>query len=191
MSARTTSPAMAADAGMTRLAIGTPVEKDSPTIELIGALEELAAWIAVLAEDPSGAGDRRVLAIVENDLHELRQQVAAPGTPLLSQAYVQRLGGLMDEMERQLSAAPSGVLPGGSPRAAFSAVARSACRRAERRLVSHCEIDRDLPAAHGLAYLNRLGHLLEQVARLANLDAGGRPRSFDRRLSLADTPPPG
>ncbi|WP_454914894.1 ATP:cob(I)alamin adenosyltransferase [Xanthobacter sediminis] len=180
-----------ADGATTRLATGIRVEKDSPTIELMGALEELAAWIAVLADDPSAPEEGRLLATVENDLHELLRQVAAPGTPLLSPPYVQRLGALMDEMERQLPPAPSGALPGGSPRAAFTAVARSVCRRAERRLVSHGEIDGDLAATHGVAYLNRLGDLLEQVARLANRGAGGRPRSFDRRLSLADIPPLG
>ncbi|ABS70221.1 ATP--cobalamin adenosyltransferase (plasmid) [Xanthobacter versatilis] len=187
MSTLTAPSATAGDAGMTRLAIGTRVEKDSPTIELFGTLEELAAWIAVLADDPLSPEDRRILATVENDLHELLQQVAAPGTPLLSPPYVQRLDVLMDGMERRLPPAPSGAFPGGSPRAAFAAVARSVCRRAERRLVAQCDIDRGLPAASGIAYLNRLGDLLQQMARLANFGAGGASRSFDRGLSLADT----
>lgn len=190
MSMTTAPAALVPEDGTTRLATGVRVEKDSPTIELIGALEELSAWIAVLADDPSAPEEGRLLAPVENDLHELLRQVAAPGTALLSQPYVQRLGALMDALERQLPPAPAGALPGGSPRAAFAAVARSVCRRAERRLVAQCEIDGDLPAAHGIAYLNRLGDLLEQVGRLANR-ASGRPRSFDRRLSLADTPPLG
>lgn len=187
MTLRTAPSAMAGDAGMTRLATGTQVEKDSPTIELIGTLEELAAWIAVLADDPSTPDDFRILTMVENDLHELLQQVAAPGTPLLSQAYVQRLVGLMDDMERRLPPAASGALPGGSPRAAFAAVARSVCRRTERRLVAQCEIDRCLPAANGIVYLNRLGDLLHQVARRANLGTGDSARSFDRNRSLTDS----
>ncbi len=188
MSTRPAPSTPPADAKMTRLAMGTRVEKDSPTIELIGALEELAAWIAVLADDPAMPQDHQSLVTVENDLHELLQQVAAPGTALLSQPYVTRLDLLVEERERRLSPAASEMLPGGSPRAAFAAVARSVCRRAERRLVTQCEIDPGLQATSAITYLNRLGDLLRQVARLANLGAGGAARRFDRSLSLAESP---
>lgn len=186
----TTAPANPADhTGMTRLACGTRVEKDSPTIELLGALEELSAWVAVLADDPPPDGAGRILTVVGNDLDELSRQVAAPGVPLLSGAYVQRLTVFHDDVEGQLPPRVSAQLPGGTPRAAAAAVARGVCRRVERRLVSYRGLEGvAIEADHALAYLNALGDLLDQIGRLANHTAGRLPRTFDRRLSFASSP---
>lgn len=183
----TTAPANRADhAGMTRLACGTRVEKDSPTIELLGVIEELSAWVAVLADDPPSDGAGRILVVVGNDLDELSRQVAAPGSPLLSGAYVRRLAEFHDDVEGHLPPRVTAQLPGGTPRAAAAAVARGVCRRVERRLVSYRGLEGvGIEADHALAYLNALGDLFDQIGRLANHAAGRLPRTFDRGLSFA------
>lgn len=185
----TTAPANPADhAGMTRLACGTRVEKDSPTIELLGTIEELSAWVAVLADDPPSDDAGRILVVVGNDLDELSRQVAAPGFPLLSDAYVRRLAEFHDNVEAYLPPRVTAQLPGGTPRAAAAAVARCVCRRVERRLVSYRGLEGvGIEADHALAYLNALGDLLDQIGRLANHTAGRFPRKFDRSLSFASS----
>lgn len=191
MSITPTATAPVDKAGLTRLACGTRVEKDSPTIELMGAIEELSAWIAMLAADPPSDAAGRVLAVVGNDLHELLQQVAASGTVLLSAAYVRRLDGLTGEMEGHLPPRHGAHLPGGAPGAAAAAVARSVCRRAERRLVSYGALAHiGVKADEATAYLDRLADALEQIGRLANQAAGLSPRRFDHGLSLAGPPAP-
>ncbi|MEP9369413.1 cob(I)yrinic acid a,c-diamide adenosyltransferase [Xanthobacter sp. VNH20] len=175
----------AGDGGITRLATGARVEKDSPTVELIGAVEELAGWLAVLAEGGASGDAGQALAIAQNDVHELLQQVAAPGAPQLSAAYVRRLDGLIGRLEADLPVVAATLLPGGSLPAAHAAVARAVCRRAERRLVSQAEIDPPAPGSAGIAYLNRLGDLLALLARAANRDAARPEPRFDRSLSLA------
>ncbi|MFG1428969.1 cob(I)yrinic acid a,c-diamide adenosyltransferase [Roseixanthobacter glucoisosaccharinicivorans] len=175
----------AGDGGMTRLATGARVEKDSPTVELIGAVEELAGWLAVLAEGGASGEAGQALAIAQNDVHELLQQVAAPGAAQLSMAYVRRLDGLIGRLEADLPVVAATLIPGGSLPAAHAAVARAVCRRAERRLVSQAEIDPPAPGSAGIAYVNRLGDLLALLARAANRDAGRPEPRFDRALSLS------
>ena len=62
------------------------------------------------------------------------------------------------------------ILPGGSQKAATLHVARVACRRAERSVVTLSRSD-EVPALF-LIYLNRLSDLLFTLARLANHRGG-------------------
>ena len=62
------------------------------------------------------------------------------------------------------------ILPGGSAGAAAYHVARTVCRRAERRCVTLARED-DVPEA-ALRYLNRLSDLLFVMARVENHRAG-------------------
>jgi cob(I)alamin adenosyltransferase len=58
------------------------------------------------------------------------------------------------------------VLPGGTPKSAALHVARTVCRRAERRVI-HLQSDVEIPQLV-VVYLNRLSDLLFTLARLAN-----------------------
>ncbi|MFG1481097.1 ATP:cob(I)alamin adenosyltransferase [Xanthobacter sp. V4C-4] len=179
------------EACQTRLATGAYVEKDSPVLELLGAVEELSAWVALLAADPPTVEAGRLLVLVRNDLFELERQVAAAGAALLQRDYVQRLAAAMGELERRLPPPPSGLLAGGTVQAARAGLARGVCRRAERRLIGLWEIDPALRARDAVAYLNLLGDLLQLMGRLANAAADRAPPVFDRGLSLCGEPPLG
>jgi cob(I)alamin adenosyltransferase len=73
-------------------------------------------------------------------------------------------------MEADLEPLTSFILPGGSPAAAHLHVARTICRRAERRVVA---LEDDAPATLStITYLNRLSDYLFVAARFANLRAG-------------------
>ena len=61
-------------------------------------------------------------------------------------------------------------LPGGSGKGAVLHLARTVCRRAERRVV-HLQREVEIPPLV-VIYLNRLSDLLFMLARVANVHAG-------------------
>ena len=108
--------------------------------------------------------------------------LGAGGLRALSEAKVEELEHHIDALEKELPPLRRFILPGGSPAAAAFHVARTVCRRAERRAV---ELHRSEPlGAASLRYLNRLSDLLFVMARVENHRAGvadveweGRERS--------------
>ena len=82
-------------------------------------------------------------------------------------AEVARLEGEIDQLNAPLPALASFVLPGGAPAAAALHLARTVCRRAERRAVALGEAG-EAVSPPALRYLNRLSDLLFVAARWAN-----------------------
>jgi cob(I)alamin adenosyltransferase len=83
---------------------------------------------------------------------------------------IKQLESAIDDADRELEPLKAFVVPGGSPKAAALHVARTVCRRAERRVVSLSETE-EIPGVV-VIYLNRLSDLLFTLARLANRRAG-------------------
>jgi cob(I)alamin adenosyltransferase len=86
--------------------------------------------------------------------------------PPVDRGWTARLEALIDAWQAELPPLTRFVLPGGTRSAAALHLARTVCRRAERRVVSLAaeqEID-----ASVLPYLNRLSDLLFVAARIAN-----------------------
>lgn len=180
------------DKGVTGLGSGARVEKDSPVIEALGAVDELNSWIGVLCELTAVTDMREILSHVQHDLFDLGAQISVPGAQLLSQAHLDRLENVVARLNVDLPPLREFILPGGAQAAGFCHVARTVCRRAERRLVTLGQVmDRITelggPAGSiedeyrfGLAYLNRLSDLLFMASRLENR-AGGRQDVFWQR----------
>jgi cob(I)alamin adenosyltransferase len=88
----------------------------------------------------------------------------------LGAAQIQTLEQAIDTFEAELAPLKQFILPGGTLGAAQLHLARTVCRRAERRIVALAAVE---PIASELVvYLNRLGDLLFVLARLANARAG-------------------
>ena len=83
---------------------------------------------------------------------------------------IEELERAIDACEAELDPLTSFIIPGGTPKAAALHVARTVCRRAERRVV-HLTAEIDLPTMV-VVYLNRLSDLLFMLARVANKRAG-------------------
>ena len=81
---------------------------------------------------------------------------------------VEALEAEIDRQEASLSELRQFILPGGTRAAAALHLARTVCRRAERRLVAAMRAGPEQIAPTLLAYLNRLGDLLFVLARGAN-----------------------
>lgn len=165
------------DLGETGLFGGPRVSKDAPRIEAYGTVDELNSVLGLArAESPPPALDA-LLARVQNELFDLGAELASPdparqGTGVLGMRQVAELEQAIDRLETDLPPLKQFVLPGGCRGAACLHLARTVCRRAERRVVglSHTEAERVAP--HLLIYLNRLSDFLFVAARWLNAQAG-------------------
>lgn len=159
------------DSGETGLADGSRVAKDAPRIEAMGAIDELNSSIGVLLAEAVPDELRACLANVQNDLFDLGGELSVPGHPILTDTHVARLEAALDGFNAALPALKDFILPGGSRCAALAHVARTVCRRAERRVVTLAKIEA-VPAL-ACPYLNRLSDLLFVVSRVLNRHTGG------------------
>jgi cob(I)alamin adenosyltransferase len=158
------------DAGTTGLADGSRVAKDSPRIEAIGAVDELNSALGVLLAETLPEAVRACLDNAQNDLFDLGGELSVPGHAIMSKAHVDRLERELDRFNTELPPLKDFILPGGSRAAALAHVARTVCRRAERRVVTLSRKQKIAPVM--LAFLNRLSDLLFVLARALNRVAG-------------------
>lgn len=159
------------DAGETSLLGGARVSKDDRRIEAYGTIDELSSCIGVARASWTAGPIDAELARVQNDLFEIGAQLAAPGSDRFrgaDPARVEKLERAIDAMERELMPLTNFILPGGSVSAAHLHVARTVCRRAERRVISL----QDGTRTGAVVYLNRLSDYLFVAARYANAKHG-------------------
>jgi cob(I)alamin adenosyltransferase len=166
------------DGGDTSLADGRRVTKCHPRIAACGEVDELGAALGVARAAGLPAPVDRLLATVQHELFDLgadlsRPLVPAEGegarTPLrLDGDYTRRLEAAIDRVSSTLPPLNGFVLASGTPAAAALHLARSVCRRAERRAVIVLAEGEANPEV--VRYLNRLSDLLFVLARQA---AGG------------------
>ena len=160
------------DDGTTGLAGGARVPKYDLRIEAFGTVDETSSAIAlVLAEPAVPDGIRRLLLLVQNDLFEVGAELSMPDYPGVDAASVTALETALDALNAGLPPLKEFVLPGGGRAAAACHLARTVCRRAERRAFELAA--REAVRAELLRYLNRLSDLLFVIARcLARQDGG-------------------
>ncbi len=166
------------DGGQTDLFGGERVAKDARRVEAYGAVDELNAALGVAA---AATGERdlcELLARLQALLFALGGALATPdtahraksGMPQPTQGDIDALEQEIDGFEAELAPLTRFVLPGGTPAAAALHVARTVCRRAERRSVQLAR--EEAVDATCIAFLNRLSDLLFVMARVANRRAG-------------------
>lgn len=164
------------DAGETSLFDGTRVSKQDPRVDAYGEVDELNAWLGLVRASGLDEDLDREIVRIQRDLFALGAQLADPADKIanrvtkaaLGDEDVVRLEQLIDRLEIELPPLRRFILAGGMPIGAALHVARTVCRRAERRIVSLA------PAADPvlLRYVNRLSDLLFVLARVVNHRAG-------------------
>jgi cob(I)alamin adenosyltransferase len=165
------------DSGDTGLFGGPRVSKDCPRIDSYGTVDELNCQLGVVRSLGPAPQFDTVLSQIQNDLFALGAQLATP-TPathqmvLIGEAHIAMLEQAIDRFEAQLEPLAKFILPGGAPAAAQLHLARTICRRAERRLVTLVQYSAEPIAPELLIYLNRLSDLLFVMARAVNRDGG-------------------
>ena len=179
------------DQGETMLASGDTVPKDSPRVAAYGEVDELNATIGLvrveLARDPGASSEAgkqfatrvdATLARVQQELFDLGAELAEPrateGKARLKiyDEDIEALEREIDQLNEKLEPLRSFVLPGGGPVGAAAHLARTVCRRAERRAVALVHRHGQPVRGQAMRYLNRLSDLLFVVARAASHELG-------------------
>lgn len=164
------------DTGDTALFDNSRVSKADPRVDAYGEVDELNAWLGLVRAAGISPDLDEALIHIQRDLFAVGAQLADPSDRLaarvtkafIADADIERLESLIDRLEQELPPLTRFILAGGSPAGASLHVARTVCRRAERRIVALT------PAADLviIRYVNRLSDLLFVLARVVNHRAG-------------------
>ena len=166
------------DKGDTGLFGGGRVAKTHPRVEAYGDVDELNATIGLARAIESMSRVDEVLVPIQRDLFALGALLATPDRDKMKKQLekasiddrrITELEHAIDAGDAELEPLKSFIVPGGTPKAAALHVARTVCRRAERRVIA-LETEEIPPIV--IVYLNRLSDLLFTLARVANKRAG-------------------
>ncbi|MGB2117309.1 MAG: cob(I)yrinic acid a,c-diamide adenosyltransferase [Schleiferiaceae bacterium] len=155
------------DEGSTSLLTGKRVSKADMRLEAYGTLDELNSWLGVLAaEAPDNCFP--FLTQIQSELFSMGSYLALEGEanfpmPKLDASLVESLERQIDSWNEQLPELKNFILPSGSKASSMAQVARTVCRRAERRVVAladEVEVKREIPI-----FLNRLSDFFFVQAR--------------------------
>lgn len=176
------------DAGDTGLFGGPRVSKDAPRIEAYGTVDELNSAVGLARACGLGAAEDALLGTIQNDLFDLGAQLATPdpaahGTALVGARHIADLEAAIDHYEARLAPLKTFICPGGTLPAAHLHLARTVCRRAERRLVTLSGQANEQVSSDAIVYLNRLSDLLFVLARAVNQMAGVGDTQWLKRSS--------
>jgi cob(I)alamin adenosyltransferase len=165
------------DNGETGLFGGPRVPKDDIRIEAYGTVDELNAFLGAARIEPLPAEVDAVLVRVQNCLFTIGAELATPNpvrqaTSPIGDPAIEELERAIDQMEQSLPPLKEFILPGGGPAAAALHIARSVCRRAERRVVTLWRSPGATVSEAAVRYLNRLSDYLFVAARYCNHTAG-------------------
>lgn len=176
------------DGGQTRLVGGQQVPKESARIEAYGTVDELNACMGLVRTAVQNAGEAmagddrdalvRWIHDVQQNLFNLGSDLATriddrwEGQPIVTQADVDRLEADIDGWNADLEALRSFVLPGGGWMNAHLHLARTVCRRAERRALTLRASE--AIGDHVVPYLNRLSDALFVLSRWVAKRGGER-----------------
>lgn len=171
------------DAGETSLGDGSRTAKNTLRVDLYGDVDELNSLLGVCVADLVGANlevgslaDQ--LVVLQNRLFDLGSVLANPGQsaelaqrPTADQPFSTiDMEDQIDDWDADLAPLSQFILPGGHPAAAALHLARTVCRRVERKAVTLAEREK-IPAG-ALIWLNRLSDYLFVAARACNAAAG-------------------
>jgi cob(I)alamin adenosyltransferase len=167
------------DQGTTALFGGGRVPKDDSRVEAYGEVDELNAALGLVRSIEIMPRIDEVVVPVQRDLFAIGAILATPDLAKMQEQLtkarideqrVHELEVAIDDCDAELQPLKSFIIPGGTPKSAALHVARTICRRAERRVV-HLQSQITIPPLV-VIYLNRLSDLLFSLARVANKRAG-------------------
>ncbi len=163
------------DEGLTGLVSGNRISKSDDRIDLYGDIDELNSYLGVVHQYLKDKNAKELLYKVQSALFDLGSNLACEeenrSRYKLPQVHLDLVSGLersMDDMDQELPKLKSFVLPGGSILASHLHVARTICRRVERKLV-HFKLKsgENLPE-NALIFLNRLSDYFFMLSRYVN-----------------------
>lgn len=167
------------DKGETSLFTGQRVPKTDPFIEALGTVDEcnsaIGTALSFLPQNPEMDDTRQQLETIQHALFDVGAALATPRTRAntsklektrFDHQEIEQLEKWIDKMEAELPPLKAFILPGGHSAGAALHLARSICRRSERRVLPLYR-DEDVSDTV-LIYLNRLSDYLFSVSRYVN-----------------------
>lgn len=170
------------DQGTTRLVDGSCVEKFNPRVEAYGTVDELNSYLGIVRSSLQNHITLNdldaTLEKIQNELFNIGSLLATEKEevfkmlPQIMASQIQFIESEIDRMTVCLPELRNFILPGGHPVSAHLHVARTICRRSERRSAEIAM--KDDRYKETLQYLNRLSDYLFTAARWANIKSGGQ-----------------
>ncbi|MBC74845.1 MAG: ATP:cob(I)alamin adenosyltransferase [Halobacteriovoraceae bacterium] len=171
------------DKGETGLVGGTRISKSDLRLETYGEVDELNSFIgaihSALKYEKVSISGSETLEFVQNVLFNLGSKLACEShswetfkLPDVNAEDINRLENSMDEFDKELEPLKNFILPNGSMAASSCHIARSVCRRAERRLVQFSKAHPTETPENSIQFLNRLSDYLFIYSRYINLKLG-------------------
>ena len=165
------------DAGDTSLFDNSRVSKADPRVDAYGEVDEVNACLGAALAAGMSPDIAAVLTSIQKDLFAVGARLADPATRIaervtkaaLTSQQIELLEATIDRLETELPPLRRFILPGGSQAGSLLHLARTVCRRAERRVVG---LGPDAVEPDVIVYLNRLSDLLFVMARAVNHRAG-------------------
>jgi cob(I)alamin adenosyltransferase len=159
------------DNGTTGLGDGSRVEKDHIRVEAFGTVDELNSALGLVRAESLPEGMDSLFSDIQHRLFDLGGELSVPGYTVVEQSDIDELEQRLDGYNETLPMLKEFILPAGGRATAQCHLARTICRRAERRVYTLSNSERVNSAS--IAYLNRLSDLLFVTARvLARFENG-------------------
>jgi len=173
------------DFGETSLCNGSRTSKDSLRVEAYGSVDETSTYIGLYVVKTEQVDLKHHLMEIQKDLFAIGSNLALPNAltqehfgrekvvkniPKIKDQAITKLENWIDKYDKELPDLDRFILCGGTESSAILHIARTVCRKAERRIVSlkkHEEIDKNV-----LKYMNRLSDYLFTAARLESHRVG-------------------
>ena len=150
------------DTGSTSLYGDVRLDKDDPTVEVCGNIDELSASLGLVRTEVLPCPFETILFRIQQELIAFCTEIVFDMEKILPD-NVQRIESEIDQMEAELSPLTHFIISGENRSSALLHLSRTICRRAERSLATLCRTKKKSP--HLAAYLNRLSDLLFVMAR--------------------------
>lgn len=164
------------DNGTTSLVGGVKIKKSDIRLEAYGTVDELSAHLGLLAALMTQSKEQQTIIRIQNNLFNVCTHLATDQnqTPLYTSAHLAdgETTFLEKEIDRMMSLLPERqgfILPGGTQAAAQAHVARTVCRRAERRIAALAEVT--VVGNEIQQYVNRLSDYLFVLAKIINFNS--------------------
>lgn len=173
------------DKGTSIMMGGSILSKSDLKIEACGSIDELNAWIGLLADYTINEHHLPVLREISTMLFNIGANVMVDGEstfakmPPLFESDITLLETEIDKMNEKLQPLRNFILPGGHKEVSFAHIARTVCRRTERavvRLSENQEVE-----DHIIKYLNRLSDYIFILSREMSLNLGVKEIAWNPR----------
>jgi cob(I)alamin adenosyltransferase len=158
------------DLGQTSFLSGEKVYKDNIRVEAYGTLDELNVALG-FASSLAHSQVAEVLEAIQKKIFGIASHIAISKPtdellarlPKLDEGYIEHMEHIIDQMTDQMEPLKNFIVPGQTTAGGAIAMARTTCRRAERRMVSLLQVEEVDPLF--IKFVNRLSDLLFTLER--------------------------